>query len=244
MNILASGWKTSDFLPGQSWLRYNYETDSSYVYVNIPKNASSWAKENFGGYEYNFITQTFVGTPTSAVTIKRARNVEPTYVVILRDPLDRWLSGAAQSFYGCSPDSPYFFMNIHNDMMFQHMVFDNHTAPQTMFLQGINQANTVWFKCNDNLTYQLDAWMQECFNDTVSPVVRNNKNSYNVSAYGVGNEFLARDNKTKIIGWSQQEIIDELKNRLEQNPKYKQLIRDFYTDDYALYESVKFYDPR
>jgi hypothetical protein len=233
-----TGWKTSDFTPGYSLLRYNYVHDASYVYINIPKNASCWMKENFGGYEYNFLTNQFLGTPTSKITKVHGLGVELTYVVILRDPIDRWLSGAAQSFYGCSPTNINFFTNIKNDQLFSQIVFDEHTAPQTLFLSNLDKSKVTWFNCNVSLIKNVSSWMQEKFNEQVTTLDQNAGNKYNISNQGVPNQF------DSVTGWTQQQIINELKIRLDSDPTYLQNLKNFYKDDYKLRESVKFYGTR
>ena len=100
-------WQTGD-----SWLHYDYRQDVSYVYINIPKNASSWMKENFGGYLYDWRNNRFRADVDSAVTLRRALEAVKSYVVILRDPISRWITGFAQSFWGWNVDDPNYYRNL------------------------------------------------------------------------------------------------------------------------------------
>lgn len=230
MNPNAEPWQ-----PGMSWLHYDYVNDASYVYVNIPKNASCWMKENFGGYQYDYLTKEFVGTPTSAITRQRALKVEPEYLVVLRDPLSRWISGTAQYFWGWDLNDPRYYKNIHTDRLFEQVVFDDHTRPQVSYLETLDHSRITWFDCTARLVEDFQQWIKGRFDIPVKTLDQDQNNSYNVSARG---------GAWPSNGITQQQIVDDLRSLLDQNPQYQQLIRDFYAEDYRLRDSVRFYGTR
>lgn len=218
---LSVGWKMSDWNSRGECLFQKGLDSNNYVYVNIPKNASSWIKEQFNGKEHNYINNP----------------IDATYVVALRDPVSRWISGAAQAFSGCPPDNPHFFLSIGFNAIFDHIVFDEHTAPQTMFLDKIDYNQTVWFNCDYFLTENWNSWA----NNKIVPMATefklyaDSENLYNISA-------LSR--VKQVNAWQQQKIIDMLTNHLNTCPLHLRQLKEFYADDYKLIQSVKFYDPR
>ena len=61
--------------------------DNDLMYVNIPKNASSWTKPNLLDWKwenYNYHTDNLY---------------HKTAIIVLRDPVERWLSGIAEYLY-------------------------------------------------------------------------------------------------------------------------------------------------
>jgi hypothetical protein len=226
---LSCGWKMSDWQDrGRSWLTYGKD-NQNYSYINIPKCASTWMKDQFGGQEHNYINNP----------------VECEYVVVLRDPVERWISGAAQAFVGCSPENPHFFLNLGFNAIFDHMVFDEHTAPQKMFLDQIDYNKTVWFDCNSNLIKNYQSWADDKIISATQLLYKDQANPYNISALSSANQFPGwYDKSTVVTGWTQQQIIDVLTNHLNTCPSHLRQLQEFYADDYQLRESVKFYAAR
>ena len=185
-------------------------------------------KENFGGYEYNFETNKFIRDVNSAITYRKGLVSPKSYVVVLRDPITRWLSGLAQCFYG---DNPTHWKNIRYDKIFEQVVFDEHTAPQSLFLKGIESEITTWFYCDDNLVDNVKHWVHKKFGTDVKSLDFNIDNVYNVSKSGPEHP------QYKI---TQQQIIDSMKKVLDDNPKYVERLRSFYASDYELISKVNF----
>jgi len=236
------GWRLSEFKQNNSsWIRHDSTTDTNYIYINIPKNASSWMRQNFGGWFYNFRSNTFFQQDVLAAAkspILHASN-PPVYVIILRDPISRWLSGSAQAFFSCSPSSPDFFMNYSDDLLFNTVVFDEHTAPQTIFLKDVDLSRVVWFDCTDNLINQVIEWSQDKFNISPRPSEDYEENVYKISK-------LNKPQRLDVdpSNWTTMQCIDALKHKLFSRPEYMQKLIEVYKDDYALRESVEFYGTR
>jgi hypothetical protein len=77
------------------------------------------------------------------------------YLVTLRDPIDRWVSGIAQ------------FMNTEsNQQLTLHdlvntVTFDDHTELQTYFLQNIDIDRCTFLKVDQNLRTNIKLWLNE-----------------------------------------------------------------------------------
>jgi hypothetical protein len=204
-----------------------------YVYVNIPKNASSWLKDQIDGTLFNYVTDSI---PDS------------TYIIVLRDPIERWISGAAQSFIGCSTEDDYFFLNIGFNAIFDQILFDEHTAPQKAFLKDINFENVVWFRCDENLDTNWNNWAKDKITTATVHNGRwhNEDNPYNVSSKGLTpNQFPSQQDKSKnVAGWTQQRITNVLREHLNTCPKHVEQLKWYYRKCYKLINSVKFYEAR
>lgn len=240
INETWTGWRLSDFKQNDTaWIQHSDQNNSNYIYINIPKNASSWMKNNFGGWSYNFRDNKFdQPVPPEVQSILQAPN-PATYVIVLRDPVERWLSGAAQAVYECAPDDPGFFMNWSDSLIFDTVAFDEHTAPQTMFLQGIDLSRVVWFDCTNNLESNLIAWSKDKFPIDVKPISYYAYNAYKISRLDIPQNL--DDNSPH---WTMMQCIDALRQRLFNKPEHLEKIKLFYKDDYKLRESVKFYGTR
>lgn len=236
--------------PGWSYLRYDYVHDQSYVYVNIPKNASCWMKENFGGYRYDYINRAFVDPVNSAITLKKGLLNEPLYIIILRDPIDRWLSGVAQFFHGIGPSDINHFTIKGMQWLFEKIEFDDHTRSQAHFIDHcIPKDRITWFYCDHQLVSDLRSWIQNKFDIPIFDLDQDPDNRYNVSARSepitVGVAKLGYpDNTAYELGMSKNQIIDIVKTYIEHNHQCREKLMDYYAKDYDLINSVKFYGTR
>lgn len=226
---------TPQWVPGLSWLHYEHQQDISYVYINIPKNASSWMKENFGGYRYDWYKNEFTQSVDSSITFKKALNAPKHHVVILRDPIERWISGFAQAFWGRNTDGPDYYRNTHPTTWFEKICYDIHTKPQIEFLVDLDYESTTWFDCDANLTDNVKSWMERKFDHRIKDISEDDSNAYNVSKKG---------NPWPTTGVRQQDIIDDVNKILESNVVYKEKLVEFYQKDIKLRKSVVFYGSR
>ena len=218
---------------GSSWLHVGPD-GTEYVYVNIPKNASSWMKYQFNGREFDYLT-----TPYDKVT----------FVILLRDPIDRWISGAAQALYGCSPESDHFFLNVGYNSIFDQVALDEHTRCQHLFLKTklYEKHNVVWFKCDANLKTNWEHWAKDKISPRMLGADRDTTtaNPFNISKLGVGNQFPGwYDQSTTVVGWTQQQIKDTLVDHLNTCPRHLEKLKAYYRMDQELIDSVEFYEAR
>jgi hypothetical protein len=205
--------------------------DRTRFIVNIPKNASSfllnWSREN-------------------QWKVAHASDVSQTLqeiIVVLRDPLERWISGVAQytsgnilhakRFYstdtGPGPDFQYMsaleFIKNYNPLierlLFDNLeLFDDHVWPQQVFFKDLlPNLPRRYFYINENINNQLQTylgWLPASEN-----LDRNDSNN---------------DSDKKLIK-------QFLRDRLKKIPELQKTIFDAYVNDYKLIEQIK-NDPR
>lgn len=182
--------------------------DTNLLYINIPKNASSWTKPNLidhGWEHYNYHTDNLYH--------KHA-------MVVLRDPVSRWLSGIAEYMFinhkniDCSKfDKPFF------DLIFDRIAFDDHTELQILFVEGIK--NCTFFLCDENYKLNFSNFLKE---HGVSNSYQNYENQHVTSADVVRQKF---------------KNIFQL--ALESNPEYLKKVKWYFNKDYDLINSINFY---
>jgi hypothetical protein len=239
MQLAWIGWQLKDFQQNRSsWIRHNHAHNTNYVYVNIPKNASSWMKNNFGGRAYDFRSCQFMGdVPEDDSDIQAIRACEspPHYVIILRDPVSRWLSGSAQAFHSSAPSDPDFFMNWSDELLFNTVCFDTHTAPQHLFLENIDLTHVTWFDCTQHLSYNLQQWCQDKWSFTPRPHTDFEENVYKISELNKPQRL-----DTPEYHWTMKQCIQALEKRLSARVEHMERLTDFYSQDYALRDSVRF----
>ena len=184
--------------------------DSELMYVHIPKNASSWTKPNLLDWKWEFYNY-----HTDNLYHKHA-------MVVLRDPIERWLSGIAEYMYLRHRDLDIAHLsNAFFNLVFDRIAFDDHTDLQVLFLQNLDLSNCTFFWC--------DKGYRKNFSDFLNSNGMPNKyHSYNYQH--VTKEEPIRSRFHKIF-----------KQTLENDSKYKQQLQWYFAKDYKLIESVQFY---
>lgn len=185
--------------------------NTNLMYINIPKNASSWTKPNlkdWGWEHYNYHFDNLYH--------KHA-------LVVIRDPLDRWISGIAEYFY-------LYHNNIdvnhlgksYFDLIFDRIAFDDHTEKQVLFIEKLEPTNCTFFYCDQSYRENFSHYLNTC----------DMPNRYFKYEYQhvSNNDFLRNRFKN---------FFTEL---LDQNQLYKDKVKDYYIDDYRLIERVYFYN--
>ena len=115
---------------GECWV----DTDIGITHVHIPKNASSFIKGCL------LLSQKF---RHSDVLIKNDR-----YLVALRDPIERWISGISQ----------YEFNSKDIKIPYEQITVDDHTEQQCYFLQDVDLDKCDFIMVNDNFRSNLQVW--------------------------------------------------------------------------------------
>lgn len=190
---------------GECWSHPNIDL----MYVNIPKNATSWTKVALISHQwecYNY-------------HLDNLYHKKP--LVVLRDPIDRWVSGIAEFFYlyhrDLSTDS---FNSTVCDIIFDKVAFDDHTERQTYFLEGLDPENCVYFMFDNN--YQ--------------PLF-----SQFLSGHGISNTFTDIEKKhVSDLEPVRRNFKKFFKDKLTE-PNYLNQIKSYFEPDYQLIDSVKFY---
>jgi hypothetical protein len=184
--------------------------DHDLMYINIPKNASSWTKPNLLDWNwenYNYHTDNLYH--------KHA-------IVVLRDPVERWLSGIAEYMYlyhkelDCSLFTKCFF-----DLVFDRIAFDDHTEQQVLFLTKLDLDNCTFFRCDSQYRILFSNFL---------------------SSRGMPNKY---------FNYNYQHVTDHSPERkqfkeiftqaLKNNSKYITQLDRYFINDYKLIESIKFY---
>lgn len=192
------------------WAEFGYQkfglcfTDSSnFVYVPIPKNASSetstkllslgWSANNF------------------SENISAFKDYK--FIVILRDPIDRWLSGINQYFllyhktiYQLSTDT----LNL----IAHKIVLDDHTEKQIYFCNKLNLDKTIFFKFGPNLNKSLNDYFSKYYNTQIF-------------------DFQKKEDNLRLL---QHQLIKLLDKKLQDR------LYSFYWQDYELINKVNFYN--
>lgn len=181
------------------------------MYVNIPKNASSWTKPILleQGWEiYNYHTDNLYH--------KHA-------MVVLRNPVERWLSGIAEYMYLYHRNiDPAHFSSCFFDLVFDRIAFDDHTERQILFLEKLNFDNCTFFYCDSNYRNQFSRFLEK----------NGIPNKYDSFEFQHVTEHDPERNKFKQI----------FKQTMDQNSKYLTNLELYFLEDYKLIHSIKFYE--
>lgn len=144
INSLLPGWYSP--MGGERFI----VDSTNLIYVSIPKNAHTWI--------VRLITDSFgcrleSHTPQdNALYFKH----DTRFVVVLRDPIDRWVSGFAE-FFSVYEEQ---FIELLDNTMFQELVFDtlhfdDHTNSQLIYFENLAIERCVFFNMSDDLEYNL-----------------------------------------------------------------------------------------
>jgi hypothetical protein len=210
MNKIDAGfltqWSSKGHVYGECWSHPNTDL----MYVHIPKNASSWTKPNlkdFGWEFYNYHDDDMH---------------DKTAMVVLRDPVERWISGIAEYLALYHPN-----FILHDleamDLIFDRICFDDHTERQVNFVHGLDRDQCVFFLCDKHYRQDFSVFLDE----------QGMPNRYHKYEYQHVSEADPMRKKFKNI--FAREI---------QNPKYLTAVKDYFAADYELINSVKFYGTR
>jgi hypothetical protein len=183
--------------------------DQNLMYIQIPKNASSWTKPNlkdldWADYNYHY----------DHMYKKHA-------LVVLRDPVERWLSGICEYFtlYHETIDTDEFNKTFY-DLLMEQIVFDDHTEQQHYFIEGLSHNNITFFLCDQDYRVHFGSFLKNQGFD-------NKYHKYEFQ-HTTANSLL-RSKFKKIF------------EPLLLESKYLNKIKNFYKKDYELMNSVQFY---
>jgi hypothetical protein len=156
--------------------------------------------------------------------------INKTAIVVLRDPVDRWISGfatyASSWILGPGYGSDHFrddYNQLTERFIFDQIVFDDHTTEQVQYLMQLPNVPVTYFKLNHELGTNLEKFID-------LPLGLNNPIPSNIS----------EDNyDTKMIA-------EHMRHRINQDPVLHAKIINRYQADYELIRSANYYhhDPR
>jgi hypothetical protein len=205
---------------GHQYSQCHYNETLKNIYINIPKNASTNVRaaiNNKGFYGVNLLES-------------KSFPVYESAVVILRDPIKRWISGISTylNLYHMQikNSSEDFLPDLRNngkwffELLFERVSFDDHTEKQTYFLKPFDLSNAFYFYADDMdvLEYKLTHYyLGEGLNIKFDPDMRN-------------------INKENPIHQFFTEFLFDSKNA-----GYKEKLLQYYKEDVELINTVKFY---
>ena len=201
------------FLYGQAYTVTSLQQRCDYMFIPIPKCASSWMKCIFKhSNRINFL-QSDIDNPTHNV-------------VVLRDPIDRYITGLAQTI---DDENNFGKVDIIEQLWTKPIFQSSHLEPQVSFLDGISidPLHTTFFMCNSNLDKNFWRWAL----DKNITYILNTKCS---QVYDFDNSFNLTSKKSKIV----QSFCRDLRRILRDNPELQEQIKKIYEDDYRLLDSI------
>ena len=197
------------YVPGGGLL-----SPSGMFYLNIPKNASTYLTNllEFNGWEHHNIITDGVDGITECIAV-------------LRDPVDRWVSGfstyAASWILGENYGSDHFhedYTPLTERLIFDTIVFDDHTTEQVKFIEQLPSVKTTFFALNAELIINIEDLLGAPLN--TDPDVNSNKSENN---------------------YDTKSIYNKMEFAIEQNPQLKIKLMDRYKADYDFIRNTPFY---
>lgn len=187
---------------------------SGVFYLNIPKNASTYLTNILYNNGWNYHS-----ADCSQVN---------QCIVVLRDPIDRWVSGfatyASSWLLSAGYGSDHFvedYTPLVERLIFDNLVFDDHTTPQAEFVSQLPAIDVTYFKLNKNIIQQIGKHLNISL--TVTDVDTNASGS----------------------NYDQKQITTFIQHQIDNDPVLKSRIIERYKNDFNLISSVQFYnDPR
>ena len=153
-----------------------------------------------------------------------------TYMVVLRDPVERWCSGIVEYLVNNrrfleGEGSEWSLQNRETlDFIFGVAKFDRHTCSQVDYLHGLDTNECVFFKLDSNFEDTMKRFAEKELN---SPI----------------NDAIIRD---FAYNTSERETHKTLRNtinfQIKNNPRYMKTIKDHFKNDIILFDQVTFYE--
>ena len=183
-------------------------------YLNIPKNASTYLSNILlsNGWQHH--------------TLGDSSHLIKHIIVVLRDPMERWISGFATYcsswILGPNYGSDHFVIDYNElteRLIFDNLVFDDHTTPQSQFVEFLPRTIPVTY-------FWLDPY-------TVGNISSYTRQDLNISEVDAN---VSEDH------YDQKQISKFIRARLINRPDLIERINEQYTNDFNLIDSVQFYN--
>ena len=193
-----------------------------YSYIPIGKVASTFMGEFLANLKWT-------NTSYNYNEIDKQR-LPKTYMVVLRDPVERWCSGIVEYLVNNrrfleGKGSEWSLQNRETlDFIFGVAKFDRHTCSQVDYLHGLDTNECVFFKLDSNFEDTMKRFAEKELN---SPI----------------NDAIIRD---FAYNTSERETHKTLRNtinfQIKNNPRYMKTIKDHFKNDIILFDQVTFYE--
>jgi hypothetical protein len=185
------------------------------MYVNIPKNASSWTKNNLLDQHWEFYNY------------HQDQFHHKHVMVVLRNPVERWLSGICEYFtiYHRDIDTSQFTQAFY-DLLIEQITFDDHTEKQVYFIEGLDPSKTTFFWCDKDYRLHFSQFLR---NQGIPGAAR------------YANYDFQHTTEDRLDGDTRRSIFKTIFKHLVDNPVYLEKIKQHYAPDYKLISKVKFW---
>ena len=150
---------------GHQMNQFFVSPDKRWAFVNIPKNSSTSIKNALTSIGWEIYTSS---------EIKDQLKVRPNYLVVLREPKKRWISGIAEylAMYHTNAISdlncedgleflPLLGQRLGISLIFDRFCFDDHTDLQCSFLEDIPFNRSKYLQVDSNLGKNLNGFLKE-----------------------------------------------------------------------------------
>ena len=206
-----------------------------YCYIPIPKVACTYMGQAIPGHAFDVWNWRWYHSDETPPMKSKMK-----YLVLLRNPIERWITGVVEYWYARPPDRDW---NLHDLVdIFNQIDFDTHTKPQVDFLTMIDSSRTIWLW----MTHQIEkiSWFQEkgVMLNAV-PARARNENIFRGQLYfsREGN-IVDRSTPGSIRGIHSEVIKKNITKQIKTNKQYLAKIARYYQKDFDLINSVKFHN--
>ena len=167
-----------------------------YAWINIPKNGSSFIQKALDDNAWNDVHDDLISSIAESPSVKK--------LVVLRDPIERWISGFAQ----CMSDRNINILDLLDNSKFINTimlnpVYDDHTEYQHRFIGNAQNLEYIYMqKTRPNEFYRLTAaWIRKTggvadFDNWQDPV---NPASNNANKLAINNKLSVQFNKDTVL---------------------------------------------
>jgi hypothetical protein len=201
--------------------------DQQFFSLKIPKNASSFLVKNL--VELDWEHANIEDWP------------ESNLLVVLRDPIDRWISGMVEYLFlyheptisQLSAPFNYEFLPLLGErlglsLLFERMSFDDHTERQCSFLQNVSLSKITWFRFDEGLKTNLSNFLTlQGYKNTLNEATKVNSNDTDTDP-----EIATLKRKLKEL----------LTFAVQKDPRKRSNLEQWMWCDTELYNQVAFYD--
>ena len=211
-----------------------------YCYVPITKVASTYLRSALPGRSFDIKNWCWSYAEEQLrfanLTLPKARTLR--YLVVLRDPLERWISGATE--YWCrAAGGPDWTMINGNDPVLEKIQFDVHTLPQCEFLANIDFSRTTWLWLDQSIENHSWFGINQVQLLPVANPLRNWGNSRPQLWFNDDQRFtVPTPGATASV--PSATIQNRLRYFIKNSHNLVNKIKKFYHKDYDLINSVKF----
>ena len=125
-----------------------------YAWINIPKNASSFVQKALDDNKWNDVPDDLINSIAESPNIKK--------LVVLRDPVERWISGFAECWMDHDDILDLLDSDVFYDTVQKNPVYDDHTEYQHRFIGKAQNLQYIYMQKNGiNKFYKLlGAWIK------------------------------------------------------------------------------------